>query len=438
MADIDDPFKPSDSTVMRPRPGAGRRGAAETNVIPRSAPAAPRVDTAPVSAPEFLGKGLSPLVQAASPLLMLTGQLRGTLAAPDVGTLRRHAMEEIRRFEERARSSGISTDVVMAARYVLCAGVDEAVLSTPWGSQSEWRQQSLLVALHREAWGGEKFFDMLDRISEDPSRHIELLELQYLSMALGFAGKYHVQDRGHVRLDEIRHELSRKIREQRGMPQPELSIHWRGLEDRRKPAHPVHTVVGGWSRGACHPVSGLHGLLRAPCTAASPAHAALAKIGSFDLAPRPDAAPVSGPTLKQLLAPDERNGTVSVEEEAPGSSRVTILAPDLFASGSATLNAQHLAIVQRIAEAVRQVPGRVMVEGHTDDQPIKSLRFRDNFELSRERAVSVATILQKALDNPGRVKWRGVGPSEPRYGPETGPDYRARNRRVEILHVSGS
>ena len=79
-----------------------------------------------------------------------------------------------------------------------------------------------------------------------------------------------------------------------------------------------------------------------------------------------------------------------------------------------------------------------MVEGHTDDQPIKSLRFRDNFELSRERAVSVATILQKALDNPGRVKWRGVGPSEPRYGPETGPDYRARNRRVEILHVSGS
>ena len=147
---------------------------------------------------------------------------------------------------------------------------------------------------------------------------------------------------------------------------------------------------------------------------------------------------MSGPTLKQLLAPDERNGTVSVEEEAPGSSRVTILAPDLFASGSATLNAQHLAIVQRIAEAVRQVPGRVMVEGHTDDQPIKSLRFRDNFELSRERAVSVATILQKALDNPGRVKWRGVGPSEPRYGPETGPDYRARNRRVEILHVSGS
>jgi len=438
MADIDDPFKPSDSTVMRPRPGAGRRGAGETNVIPRSAPAAPRVDTAPVSAPEFLGKGLSPLVQAASPLLMLTGQLRGTLAAPDVSTLRRHAMEEIRRFEERARASGISTDVVMAARYVLCAGVDEAVLSTPWGSQSEWRQQSLLVALHREAWGGEKFFDMLDRISEDPSRHIELLELQYLSMALGFAGKYHVQDRGHVRLDEIRHELSRKIREQRGVPQPDLSIRWRGLEDRR---NPLIRYIPWWVVGAAALaiLSLAFTIYYARLgTAASPAHAALAKIGSFDLAPRPDAAPVSGPTLKQLLAPDERNGTVSVEEEAPGSSRVTILAPDLFASGSATLNAQHMAIVQRIADAVRQVPGRVMVEGHTDDQPIKSLRFRDNFELSRERAVSVATILQKALDNPGRVKWRGVGPSEPRYGPETGPDYRARNRRVEILHVSGS
>ena len=43
-------------------------------------------------------------------------------------------------------------------------GLDEAVLSTPWGGQSEWAQHPLLVALHREAWGGEKFFEMLDRI----------------------------------------------------------------------------------------------------------------------------------------------------------------------------------------------------------------------------------------------------------------------------------
>ena len=83
-----------------------------------------------------------------------------------------------------------------AARYVLCAGLDEAVLSTPWGAQSEWAQHPLLVALHREAWGGEKFFEMLDRISTDPARYLDLMELQYLCLALGFGGKYQVHERG--------------------------------------------------------------------------------------------------------------------------------------------------------------------------------------------------------------------------------------------------
>ena len=54
-----------------------------------------------------------------------------------------------------------------------------------------------------------------------------------------------------------------------------------------------------------------------------------------------------------------------------------------------------------------------MVVGHTDDQPIKSLRYRDNYELSRERAVSVGNVLLKGLDNSARLTWRGVGSSQP-------------------------
>jgi len=73
--------------------------------------------------------------------------------------------------------------------------------------------------------------------------------------------------------------------------------------------------------------------------------------------------------------------------------------------------------------------------GHTDDQPINSLQFHDNYELSRERAVSVATVLKKTLDNAARLTWIGVGSSEPRYRPESDPANRARNRRVEIIHL---
>jgi type VI secretion system protein ImpK len=367
---------------------------------------------------------------------MLAGQLRGSLSAPDIGALRRHALDEIRRFEDRARASGIQSEVVLAARYVLCAGVDEAVLSTPWGAQSEWAQQTLLVALHREAQGGEKFFEMLDRISVDPARHIDLMELQYLCVALGFAGKYQVVDRGHAQLAEVQHDLYRKIRNQRGVPQPELSLRWRGLQDRR---NPVIRYVPWWVVGAAAlAIIGLtfivyYGRL---ASASVPVHAALSGIGLEDFTtPRP-AVTISGPTLKELLAPDEAKGALSVQEDG-GRTLITLRAPDLFASGSATLNPSQAGTVASVAAALNKVPGRVLVEGHTDDQRLRSLRYRDNFELSRERAVTVGRMLQGALDNPARVDWNGLGSTKPLY-PEPTPENRARNRRVEIVHVRGT
>src|SRR5262245_1768413 len=235
--DSDDPFAPRDGTVMRPRPGAGRRGA-ET-FIPSSSfdgRAEPRRGEAPpAQLAEFSVGGATPLLQAATPLLVPAGRLRTTRSYPDVAGLRRQTLEEIRRFEDRARAAGVSSETVVAARYALCAALDEAVLSTPWGNQSEWAAQTLLVQLHREAWGGEKFFEMLDRISNDPSRHIDLMELQYACIALGFSGKFQVLEQGQARLDEVQHELFRKIRSFRGSPEAELSPHWRGVQDRRNP-----------------------------------------------------------------------------------------------------------------------------------------------------------------------------------------------------------
>jgi type VI secretion system protein ImpK len=92
--------------------------------------------------------------------------------------------------------------------------------------------------------------------------------------------------------------------------------------------------------------------------------------------------------------------------------------------------------LQHIANAIDQVPGRVLVIGHTDDQPLTSLRYRDNLELSRERALSVVNVMKLALDQPGRIEHTGVGSTEPRYKPESKPENRARNRRVEIVHVA--
>jgi len=433
MANSDDPFLQPDATRVRPRPGGGRRTFVDPVRVHEPSPGLS--DAAPISDSmrATLGIGLNPLVQAASPLLLLAAQMRETLSM-DVAALRRHAMEEIRRFEEQARASGVPSEVVLSARYSLCAGLDEAVLSTPWGNQSEWAQHPLLVQLHREAWGGEKFFDMLDRISQDTPRYIDLMELQYLGIAFGFAGKYQIQERGQEHLQQVQHDLYRRIREYRGQPAPGLSLQWRGLEDRR---NPLMRHVPWWLVGAAALAIlaiAFTGFYASLANLADPVHAELAKVGLEEFSAPPQPVPARGPTLKQLLAADEKAGLLSVEETG-NRTRVTLLAGDLFSTGSASVNPAYNGAIDRLTLALNKVPGRVLVVGHTDDQAIKSLRFKDNFELSRERAVSVVTLMQEHIDNRARLKWNGVGSSEPRYKPESAPENRARNRRVEIIHV---
>ena len=429
---VDDPFVPSDPT-QRPRPGAGRRGSHESTISPRSvATRSYEADALPPSARAFLGLGLNPLVQAASPLLLLIGGLRSSTSSTDVSGLRRHALEEIRRFEENAQRAGVRNEIVLAARYALCAGLDESVLSTPWGAQSEWAQHPLLVALHREAWGGEKFFEMLDRISVDPARHIDLMELQYLILALGFTGKYQMLERGHEHLADLQQNLYRKIRAERGDAPTELSLQWRGLEDRRNRLirYVPWWVVGVAALAVLALTFGVYYTWLGRI--ADPIHAKLALVGVGE--PQiPPSPPLPGPTLKQLLKADEDAGALTVTEDGRRSV-VTMPGSDLFLSGRAEVNPAYEVRLQHVAVALNKVRGAVTIIGHTDNQPIKSLVYSDNYELSRARAVSVANVLARTLDKSINPAVRGAGSGQP-VAAGSDAESRARNRRVEIIHV---
>jgi type VI secretion system protein ImpK len=429
---VDDPFGVPADPSQRPRPGAGRRSH-ESTISPRQVITRPyEGDPLPPSARAFLGLGLNPLVQAASPLLLLIGGLRSSTSSTDVSGLRRHALEEIRRFEENAQRAGVRNEIVLAARYALCAGLDESVLSTPWGAQSEWAQHPLLVALHREAWGGEKFFEMLDRISVDPARHIDLMELQYLILALGFTGRYQMLERGHEQLSDLQQSLYRKIRAERGPAPPDLSLQWRGLEDQRNRLirYVPWWVVGVAALAILALTFGVYYTWLARI--ADPIHARLAQVGIGE--PQiPPSPPPPGPTLKVLLKPDEDAGRLTVTENGRRSV-VTMRGNDLFPSGSASVNPAYEETLQHIAVALNRVRGAVTIVGHTDNQPIKSLTFSDNYELSRARAVSVSSVLGRTLDKAINPAVRGVGPSQP-LSPASDPESRARNRRVEIIHV---
>ena len=93
-----DPFAPRDGTVLRPRPGAGKRAASDRPGVSETRPSAPapRRAAVPVALRDFMASGLNPLVQAASPLLILMGRIRGMLSHPDITGLRRQVLDQLR------------------------------------------------------------------------------------------------------------------------------------------------------------------------------------------------------------------------------------------------------------------------------------------------------------------------------------------------------
>ena len=441
----DDPLR--DATVVRPRgaptppaPAPAPAPAARPAAAPMRAPAARAEMAPPAAIGDFLGGGLNALVQAASPLLLLAVQLRNSVSQPDAAHLRDQVIAQVRQFESHAQAAGVAAQTVTAARYVLCSTLDESVMNTPWGQQSGWAAKTLLVIFHGESYGGEKFFVILDRLCADFSRHIDLIELMYICLTLGFGGRYQIEADGRAKLADIQEDLYRRLKGQRAPAAEELAPHWKGIEDRRNPLVryvPLWVIVAA---GACLLLGAFLYFYTRLNELSSPVSAQVAQIGLKSAVP-PDEArvrqaqpKVAHKSLKQLLAPQEQAGALTVDEKPDGSALVRLNAAAMFASGGTEVADKQIPMLHAVTAALNQVPGRVIVVGHTDDQPVHSLKFKDNYALSAERARSVLQILGQGIDNAGRLESSGAGSSQPIAVPASLPENRARNRRVEILY----
>lgn len=160
--------------------------------------------------------GPNPLVDAAWELLLQVNQLKLSGGREALPALNDRLSSAITAFEAHALHQGADPGQVMSARYVLCSSIDEAVTTTAWGSRSDWAKSSLLSRFHNETFGGEKFFQLLERLSYDPVKHVAMLELMYLCLSMGFEGKYRVMERGGTQLETVRDALYRQIMHVRG------------------------------------------------------------------------------------------------------------------------------------------------------------------------------------------------------------------------------
>lgn len=107
----------------------------------------------------------------------------------------------------------------------------------------------------------------------------------------------------------------------------------------------------------------------------------------------------------------------------------------LFDSGVAEISAKARPLLEKVGTIICKTPYAVRIEGHSDDQPIRTEQFPSNWELSTARAVNVLRFLVDRFElPPQRLAAAGFAEFQP-VAPNTGPQNRARNRRVEIIFV---
>ncbi len=410
-------------------------------------PAQPQMPQQPPRAAEasFALTGMNTLTAAASQIFALIGRIRNRAQHNDPAALRHAVVKEIQAFEQRCLHAGVPAQQVNIARYLLCATVDDVVLNTPWGGRSVWTTQSMVGTFHKETHGGDRFFDLLARMEQDPATNLEMLEFIYVCLSLGFEGRLRVEHQGTDKHMRIREGLARLIRAQRGEQEHGLSPFWKGVKLPHKALNiwkPLWIITGvlvvgltGAFVGLSYALTGeterLQGTLT---TLGAPAPIELTRRAPPP--PPPPPAPEAEERLDAVtgfLEAEITEGVVTVFEQG-NTLVIRIAGAEMFGPGSDQLQPGYPARLQKVAQALNGQSGTIIVAGHSDSIPISTARFPNNQVLSLRRAEAVMAAIADTLDDPSRLSAEGRAEKEPiaDNGTRAG---RAQNRRVEVILV---
>ena len=128
----------------------------------------------------------------------------------------------------------------------------------------------------------------------------------------------------------------------------------------------------------------------------------------------------------------EDQASVEISEK---QIKITLNIPVLFAAGDIKLAGQAKQTLAGFAKVLSAVQNKVVIEGHTDNQPVTRGAFLSNWELSVARAYSVIEyfVMDKGID-PARFIAAGYGEYRP-VAPNDSPEGRAKNRRIEMVMI---
>jgi len=416
------------------RLGAGAAPAAEAPSVQAQVQAPVQAQAARAAKPMAMPAlqvpgGLADVV----PFLALAARLRLGTPAGDPARLLRSVEAEIARVFDVLPQRGWDGREVQLAKFFVCCAIDNAALNSPLAAT--WSGNQLSSTFFKNAAGGSKFFaNVAAMLSASPGARppLRLFQLAHLCLVCGFEGRYGIGDSMRENeIEDLKRRLLAVIGEQghltaasflgSGLPTPEplAARHW------RLPIWPIAAVVGAACVIALFVFRALLG---------RDTDAALAKLDAGARIPlpalsEPAAPPPRGDWIERLRKVADAAGFGVAQDGAT----VTVTANGgLFKSASDQLRSDFEPVYEQIGALLNEVHGSVIVRGHTDQQPIRSLQFQNNTELSRARARTVGRILLSQLGDKNRIYTKALGEHEPLCG-ETTAQCLDRNRRVEVV-----
>lgn len=178
--------------------------------------------------------GCNPLCSAASVLLTFKEQLKRLEHHDNLEQLHQDLVHEIQAFESQAQERSYSADTILIARYILCAALDETIIYSRLNNSSLWQHHKLISTFQNEQSADERFFLILERLYQAPANHIDLLELIYILLSLGYEGKYRHEPKGYLQLHALIDSLYQTIRMIRHDP-PKLFASFPSSRDTKTP-----------------------------------------------------------------------------------------------------------------------------------------------------------------------------------------------------------
>jgi len=425
-------FGDDDRTIIRPSPGGRRRQ------MPVRSPAefsGPDMDERKFRAGDL--EGSNPLISCSFALLSLVTKLRNLPQHNAISELQQQLVGEINSFENRVLQKGATRNQVDITKHFLCSLIDETVLNTPWGHSGGWANNSLSNLFFKEVRGGEKFFQILDRLKQQPTQNLNLLEFGYICLSLGFEGQYRDSNNGAHILEKERQELYLLVQRLKGDAPPELSIHWQGMRDLRNPLSRyvpfwVLVVVAGallmlvymgYALAIRGTTDGVYDELIGMAQKVEETQ----PIQTLPpVQPKKKFSPSLTDRFRKLLAGEIAQNQVGVLDGP------ILRIFNSYPSGRAWIKQDFRPVLAKIARELRNDTTRIVVIGHTDNQKIKfSARFKSNWHLSRARAENAANILNENGALGKRISFEGMADKDP-IAPNDTKKNRALNRRIDI------